>query len=111
MILTKIYNYVSSWFTSGIDPSADALTASQAAIIMTLNEQSYGYTSYGDVPTAKELFSSMWTIGCDWFDYEADLTILNRRMFLCWDGGEDDRVLISPRGAYIAKECQKKKYA
>lgn len=106
MILTQLWHWI--WTPKNeFDPIATSLTNPQAAILITLDSWIRQCSTLDDVPTAIELFGALSANSPDWFDYIADLTILNRRMFICWDGKDEDRVLISPRGSYIATERKK----
>ena len=108
--LERLWDYLCDMWNQPIDPIAASLPLPQALILIELVRQlEPGDVHYSEILTAEALYETLspYSRG-EWYQFVADLEVLNQRMFISWNGEVDDRVLISPRGAHLARERMKK---
>lgn len=100
--MLRLYTWLTSWMDKKIDPIAKTLPYSQGNILIALQNQINDDTTYDDLPSPEELYERLPSFSKgEWHEFNADLEILQARLFLIV---QNDKILLSPRGAYIAKE-------
>lgn len=108
--MTTIWNLVwGRWRRPYIDPIAAALPMPQALILIELDMHVTEFEpTYNELLSPKELYEKLspYSRG-EWYEFYSDLEALQSRLFLTV---QNDKVLLSPRGSYIARQRQKKLY-
>src|SRR5277367_3729216 len=109
MILNFIHNLITLWRAPKIDPIALSLPMPQALILIELDKHITEFEPvYSELLTPKELYDMLLQESRgSWHEFYVDLEALQDRLYLTV---QDDKVLLSPRGSYIARQRQKKLY-
>lgn len=97
------------WRGPKVDPVALSLPLPQALILIALDGHITEFEpTYSELLTPKELYEKLhpYSRG-EWHEFCLDLETLQERMLLVV---QNDKVLLSPRGSYIARQRQKKLY-
>lgn len=108
-LVDSILGLISRWRRPSIDPIALVIPLPQALILIELDRHITAFEpKYDELLSPKELYEKLspYSRG-EWYEFYSDLEMLHARLFLVL---QNDKVLLSPRGSYIARERQKKLY-
>jgi hypothetical protein len=111
MILTQLghlWHSLHSWWTSRSDDTSVSLPHPQWLILIALERHLKSTNPHlDDLLSPEALYDrlSPYARG-EWYQFVADLEALQDKLFLIF---EDDRIILSPRGSYIASEYERQR--